>query len=126
MGLDYGHLRVGVASTDESGRFAIPRATFPNDEKLLEKVLALKEKEGIGKIVIGESLNFEGTPNPILSEALIFKKKLEEQGIEVVFQPEVFTTVEARRLQGQTDMTDASAASLILKSYIDTVYNREA
>jgi putative holliday junction resolvase len=126
MALDYGHIRVGVASTDESGTFALPRVTLENDETLLDRVVGLMEKEGAEKIVIGESKNLDGTPNPILSEAEAFKKSLEARGIEVVFQPEVFTTVEARRLQGQTDMTDASAAALILKSYIDTVYNSGA
>lgn len=124
MALDYGHLRVGVASTDDSGEFALPRMVLPNDELLLEKVLNFKREEGIERVVMGESRNLDGTANPVLEESRKFKEKLEEKGVEVLFHPEVYTTVEARQLQGQTDMTDASAAALILKSYIDTVYNR--
>jgi putative Holliday junction resolvase len=120
MSLDYGEKRVGVASTDESGQFALPRTTYQNDEALLEKVLEFKNREEIEKIVIGESRNLSGKPNPIFSEALAFAKKLEENGVEVAWQPEVFTTVEARRIQGNTEHTDASAAALILKSYIDS------
>ena len=49
------------------------------------------------------------------------KKKLEERGGEVVLHPELFTTMEARQIQGNTSMTDASAAALILKNYLDSV-----
>jgi putative holliday junction resolvase len=124
MALDYGSKRVGVASTDESGQFALPRMTFSNDESLLEKVIEFKNREEIEIVVMGESKNFAGAPNLIYSEALSFAQKLEEKGIKVVWQPEILTTVEARRIQGNSEHTDASAAALILKSYIDSVYNK--
>lgn len=120
IGIDYGHKRVGIASTDESGQFAIPRAVWPNDKHLLENVLKLKKEEGAERIVIGESKNFDNAPNPIALKAGEFKKELEQLGEDVVWHPEIFTTVEARRLQGNNDMTDASAAALILKSYIES------
>src|SRR4051812_45939226 len=53
MAIDYGAKRVGLASTDESGQFALPRMVFLNDENLLEKVLEFKKKEGIEKIILG-------------------------------------------------------------------------
>lgn len=121
MAVDFGEKRVGIASTDESGSFALPRLVLPNDAGLLESVLAFKLKEGIERVVIGESKGLDGSPNPIAAEAEKFKKLLEEQGVEVVFHPEVLTTREARQIQGNTDMTDASAAALILKNYIDTI-----
>lgn len=118
MALDFGEKRVGVASTDESGQFALPRTTYQNDEALLEKVLAFKNNEEIEKIVIGESKNLDGAHNPIFSEALAFAQELESRGVAVAWHPEVLTTVEARRIQGNNDHTDASAAALILKSYL--------
>lgn len=126
MAIDYGEKRVGIASTDDSGAFALPRMVLPNNEQLLEIILKFKETEGIEEIVMGESRNLDGTPNPILEKILEFKKELEQRGMKVTLHPEVYTTMEARRLQGQTDMTDASAAALILKSFIDTVYNNGA
>ena len=39
MAIDYGGKRVGIASTDESGSFALPRFVFPNDRHLLEEIL---------------------------------------------------------------------------------------
>lgn len=123
MALDFGEKRVGVASTDASGEFALPRLTFENDETLLEKVLEFKLKEGIERIVIGESRNLDGSPNKIMSAIEEFKKRLEEKGAEVSLHPEVFSTMEARRIQGNTQFTDASAAAIILKSYLDSGYN---
>ncbi|MEX2013735.1 MAG: Holliday junction resolvase RuvX [Parcubacteria group bacterium] len=124
MAIDYGEKRVGIASTDETGRFALPRAVWPNDDALIEKILKLKLEEGIEKIIIGESKNLDGSANAIQEKIEEFRGELEKLGVEVVSHPEVFTTLEARQLQGQTDMTDASAAALILKSFIDTVYNK--
>jgi putative Holliday junction resolvase len=120
MALDFGEKRVGLASTDEGGSFALPRTVLANDASLLDQVLAFKMKEGIAKVVIGESKNLDGTPNPINAAAEQFGRALEERGVEVVFHPEVFTTQEAIRLQGENSMVDASAAALILKNYLDT------
>ena len=125
MAIDYGKKRVGIASTDETGDFALPRAVWPNDETLVDKILKLKVEEQIEKIIIGESRNLDGSPNPIQKEIDNLKSELAKRGVEIVSHPEVFTTLEARRLQGQTEMTDASAAALILKSFIDTMYNRD-
>lgn len=124
MAIDYGEKRVGVASTDDSGRFALPRFVLPNDRDLLNKVLKFKEDEGVTKVVLGESKNLKGGANPIQKEIESFKNKLEKHGVEVLYQTEIFTTMEARQLQGQTDMTDASAAALILKSFLDSMYNK--
>ena len=125
MAIDYGKKRVGIASTDETGDFALPRAVWPNDEALVDKILKLRVEEQIEKIIIGESRNLDGSPNPIQKDIDNLKSELAKHGVEIVSHPEVFTTLEARRLQGQTEMTDASAAALILKSFIDTMYNRD-
>ena len=121
MAIDYGEKRVGIASTDASGSFALPRMVLENNDTLLDKVLEFMESEKVEKVIMGESRNFAGGANSIQKEIEKFKSKLESRGIEVVSHPEILTTVEARRLQGQTEMTDASAAALILKSYIDSV-----
>ena len=121
MAIDYGEKRVGIASTDETGSFALPRMTLPNDEKLLGNIVRFKREEGIEKVIVGESKNYKGEANPIMEKINELKSELEERGAEVVLHPEVLTTMEARQIQGQTDMTDASAAALILKSYIDSL-----
>ena len=124
MAIDYGEKRVGVASTDETGHFALPRIVISNDQNLLENILKFKSENQIDKIVLGESKDFKGNANPIQTKIHDLKNELENVGVEVIFHPEIMTTVEARHLQGQTDMTDASAAALILKSFLETVYNK--
>lgn len=121
MSIDFGEKRVGIASTDESGAFALPRAVWPNDAHLEKKVLDFARENEIERVVVGESRNLDGAPNPILTHAKAFAEKLSAEGFDVVFHPEVLTTREARQIQGNTAMTDASAASLILKNYIDSL-----
>jgi len=120
MGIDFGERRVGIASTDDSGEFALPRAVIPNTEHLLDEVVRLAREWQIQKIVVGESKNLDGTHNPIHSKALEFVELLKAHDFEIEFHPEVYTSMEAKQIQGKNDMTDASAAALILKSYIDT------
>jgi len=124
MAIDYGEKRVGVASTDSSGLFALPRIVLENNKYLLEKILKFKEEENIEKIIIGESKNLNGVPNKIQEDIVKFKSSLEKAGIEAAYHPEVFTTVESRRIQGGSSLTDASAAALILKSYIELSQSR--
>lgn len=123
LAIDYGSKRVGIASTDESGTFALPRAVVPNTPELADKILEMAREAEIEMVVIGDSKNFKGQPNVIMVEAREFAKTLEDKGLRVVFHPEVLTSMEAERLQGSNDLNDASAAALILKSYIDSQNN---
>jgi len=120
MAIDYGSKRVGIASTDEAGEFALPRMVIPNDENLLKTVLNFVEENKIERVVIGESKNLKGEMNPIMEDIAKFADTLGEDGFEVVFHPEVYTSMEAQQIQGKTVMNDASAAAIILKSYLDS------
>ncbi|MBX4198805.1 RuvX/YqgF family protein [Candidatus Parcubacteria bacterium] len=120
MGIDYGSKKVGVASTDSRGEFALPRAVLPNDHHLVSEVVKMCEAEGVERVILGESKDFKGEPNDIQAEIAVFKQALEDHGIEVVLHPEMLTSLEAKQLQGENAMLDASAAALILKSYIDS------
>ena len=124
LAIDYGSKRIGVASTDESGEFALPRAVLQNDETLLEIVLKMISDEKIVRVVMGDSKNLDGTPNTISKDIACFVELLRKRGVEVVLHTEVYTSMEADRLQGQNNMRDASAAALILKSYIDNQKNK--
>ena len=120
MAIDYGAKRVGIASTDETGEFAIPRKVLQNNIGLIEEVFKIIKKEGISRVVMGESRNLDGRLNQIMNEAQKFKEALEKRGVEVVFHPEFYSTMEARQIQGNNPMTDASAAAIVLKSYLDS------
>jgi RNase H-fold protein (predicted Holliday junction resolvase) len=54
-----------------------------------------------------------------------FKEALEQAlGLPVIFHTEVFTSQEAKLIQGENAMHDASAAAIILQSYIDREADR--
>jgi putative Holliday junction resolvase len=119
MGIDYGTKRVGVAFTDDKGLMAFPHDTLPNDRMLLQKLVSLIEEKEVGEIVIGFSLDRDGVPNAVHTqvEELIGDLTL-QVGIPVHLEPEQYSTQEAIRFQGRNEKTDASAASIILNSFI--------
>lgn len=120
LGIDYGTKRVGLAISDELGTMAFPYAVIPNAGDLAEKIQALCVKENIGAVVIGESRDFGGAPNPVMKKITPFKKKLEEKlGPHVYLEPEYLTSKQARNIQEGSALTDASAAAIILQSYLD-------
>jgi putative holliday junction resolvase len=120
LGIDFGSKKVGLALSDEEGAFAFPHAVVPNDATLLEYLIGLIAAEGVEGIVMGESQDNAGKDNPIAHDARAFTQALERKsGIPVVFEPEWFTSREAERIQGKSELTDASAAALILQSYLD-------
>lgn len=120
IGIDYGEKRIGIASTDEMGDFALPRVVLENSRDVAEEIERLALDWKTEKIIIGESKDFKGEHNEIHPKALRLAEDLRQRGLEVEFHPELLTSMEAERLQGKNDMLDASAAALILKSYIDT------
>ena len=120
LGIDYGMKRVGVALSDETSEFALPHNVLPNDKKLLAAVAGICRDKDVGAIILGESKNFAGEDNPIMKNIREFKIRLEkETGLFVHFEPEFFTSVEAGRIQGKNAKLDASAAALILKSFLE-------
>lgn len=119
MGIDYGTKRVGIALTDEAGRMAFPHEVVPNDERLLEHIAALAETRGVSSIVIGHSLDLGGRANALHERVAELVGDLTLRlGVPIHLEPEQYTTQEALRTQGRTAATDASAAALILNSYI--------
>ncbi|MFZ2253344.1 MAG: RuvX/YqgF family protein [Minisyncoccia bacterium] len=119
MGIDYGTKRVGIALSDDKGMMAFPHVVLPNDGALLKAVEKIAAKEHVEMIVIGHSLGREGVPNKVHAAVEEFIQDLTlSLGLPIELEPEQYTTQEAIRFQGRTDMTDAAAASIILNSYI--------
>ncbi|OHA15622.1 MAG: hypothetical protein A3G52_04030 [Candidatus Taylorbacteria bacterium RIFCSPLOWO2_12_FULL_43_20] len=118
-GIDYGKKRVGVALSDEGLSFALPKVVLPNDRMLVKKIAEFCKENDVSLIVVGESLNYKNEENAIMEEAKDFAKKISGvTGVNVVFEPEFLTSAEAERVQGKNKMHDASAAAIILKSYM--------
>jgi len=124
LGIDYGSKRLGLALSDPLGSMAFPLSVLDNDEEMFNKIkLVCKEKE-ITDIVVGESKNFAQKENEIMKEVHPFMEKLKtELGVMVHLHPEFMTSLEAQHFQGTNDMNDASAAAIILTSYLNTKNN---
>ena len=119
LGIDYGTKRIGVAVSDEGREFALPVVTVKNTPDLVAEIAKIATQYESKEIVIGESRNYKGEPNAIFQEVEAFKKELEKLGFIVHLELEFMTSMQAERLQGKNDKSDASAAALILQSYLD-------
>lgn len=119
LGIDYGSKRIGLALSDDKGMMAFPHSVIPNDKKLFVAIAEVVRKSGVDTLVVGESKNYKGEANKIMDEITAFVVDLKRMGYKVALEPEILTSHQAAHFQGKTAMTDASAASIILQSYID-------
>ncbi len=125
LGIDYGAKRIGIALSDGSGSLAFPKAVirsgdFPGEAELAREVARIAAEEKAEGIVIGESRDYKNAANPIMRKIEGFKAALEAaSGLPVSYEPEFMTSAMAEHLQGKTAMHDASAAAMILQSFLD-------
>jgi putative Holliday junction resolvase len=124
MGIDYGTKRIGVALSDTTGTLAFPHETVPAGRESKERIAMIVREHSVEIIVMGESRMRSGKPNILLEESRTYARALEEAtGLPVFFEWEYDTSREARKIQGNTGVNDASAAALILQRYLDKTQN---
>jgi len=136
LGIDYGTKRIGIAISDDSEKFAFPKEIILNDNNLIAHIVVVCKDEKIKTIVIGESLDYKGRENIVMKEIKKFIKSIKKEiNITIIFEPEFMTTVQVKRLQkygikesmrprktperGVCGKVDASAAAIILQTYLD-------
>ena len=114
LGVDVGGERVGIAVSDDSGFIAFPLMCVTRDA-CVSRILSLIDERGIDVVVFGESVDLDGTDNPIMKDVREVAGALGDR-VMTVFEPEQFSTQAARRLgRGRDD----EAAAVILQSYLD-------
>ena len=119
LGIDFGTKKIGLALTDESGVMAFPHSVVPNDTKFLSLIEALIAEKEIAEIVIGHSLNLDGTPNRVQANIDEFIADMTlRQPIPIHLEPEQLTTKQASNITGKNSQTDAAAAAIILDTFI--------
>lgn len=137
MGLDYGSVTVGVALSDElkitaQGLEVIRR----KDENKLRRTLArieeiIKEYDVEG-IVLGFPKHMNDSVGKRCELTMEFAKKLQQRtGLNVEFQDERLSTVEAHnimiegnvRREKREQIVDMVAATIILERYLDGLNN---
>lgn len=124
LGIDYGTKRVGIAYSDKTNTVGLPLAVIPNDAELFDAIQRVAAEKEASAVVVGESKSHRGEDNPIMEDIRRFAKELEEKiALPVHFEPEFMSSMQAERFQGKTATLDASAAAIILQSYLDRQKN---
>jgi putative Holliday junction resolvase len=130
LGIDYGTKRIGLATGSDETRVAFPHSVVAAGPTALTAVDALCKQEGIEALVVGESRNLAGEKNAVMEDIEQFAKDLGElTHLPVHFEKEFFTSALAARQFAPEEKSrkqnpehanlDASAAALILQSYLD-------
>jgi len=120
LGIDCGTKRIGIAVSDDTGSIAFPLTTLQASSSVIEEITSLVQENAVQTIVLGESYNFQGEKNPIMEQIQKLGDELKAKGYVIAYEREFMTSMQARR-EGETarEHIDASAAALILQSYLD-------
>ncbi len=120
LGIDYGTKRIGIALSDEKAEFAMPHSVIENNSGALEAVVDLCQKNSVTGVVVGESTNYDGSDNRVMAEIRDFADKLKSVSrLSIIFEPEFFSSQQAKRDIGKDELYDARAAAIILQSYLE-------
>src|SRR3990167_2344722 len=118
LGIDYGTKRIGVAVSDDNGTIAFPKEILLNDSNTFQKLGEIIEKENIGQIVIGESVDFSGKLNVLSARIEVFILEMEEKfKLPVHKQKEFLTSVEARKSKDTKKSLSPSQAHSKIKNF---------
>lgn len=124
LGIDFGEKRIGLALSDDKMMMAFPYSVIENNKKAIEEIKKIASENSVSDIIIGKSVDYKGKDNPIMKNIYSFKESLEVLGFMVHFESEILSSHQATHFQGKTKMIDASAATIILQSYIDRIKNK--
>jgi putative Holliday junction resolvase len=138
LGVDLGERRIGIAVTDRSGTLASPHATLGRADQRAEDhraLVAVAVELDADQIVVGLPRSLSGELGPaaraVLDEVEVLRATARASGIEVDTYDERFSTMIAQRnlrdahprrstrRRAQRESVDASAAAVILQSWLD-------
>ena len=128
MALDVGDNRIGIAVADKEVKIAIPLGVLEKKNcDVVEEIRRIINEQEVEKLVVGLPKKLDGEIGEQAEKVQLFINELQERiKIEVIFWDERLTTVEASkklkelyRRKKIKKIIDASAAMLILQSYLD-------
>ena len=130
LAVDHGEKHIGLAISDPTATIASPLKVIQHVSRLMDaaQVANLAAENDVVFIVIGQSYDEEGKPNPAGRRAAKFAEALKEQTqIPVVLWDESFSTQDARAARIEMGVSrkkraghmDELAAVMILESYLE-------
>jgi putative holliday junction resolvase len=130
LGIDFGHKRIGLALSDETGTVASPLQYIDGGGMAAasREIATICEERKVGKIVVGLPLRMDGTRSEQTEHTLAFIVELQgATTIPVAKWDERLTSVQANRalLEGNVRRSDRKekidklAAQIMLQSYLD-------
>jgi putative holliday junction resolvase len=128
-GLDFGSKRIGLATTDASGRGAYPLLTIERRSlgRDIDTIAAELKERQVTLVVVGLPLNMDGSEGPSARAARAFANRLGAAiGLPIEMYDERLTSFEAeerlRELGTSTPkrkrIADAVAAAVILEGWL--------
>ncbi|HEY5657509.1 MAG TPA: Holliday junction resolvase RuvX [Myxococcota bacterium] len=136
LGLDLGTRRMGLAISDPETGIALPVGYLPRHglARDLEALRALVAERAVSRIVVGLPLHLTGSSGPGAQAAREFARALAEAtALPVETLDERWTSVEAeralreapaRKRRRRKEVVDAMAATLILRTYLESRHHR--
>jgi len=127
MGIDYGHVRIGIALSDPSHTIARPYEVIANNENTFAEINKIIQKESVCLIVLGLPLNLSGEYTQKTREVQTFADILaQETSLPIEFLDERYTSAEAIDVARQYGMNerqargklDKIAAAIILSQFL--------
>lgn len=130
LAVDHGEKRIGLAISDETATIANPLKVVEHVSRVIDaaQVADLAAQNNVALIVIGQSFDDDGNPNPAGRRAGRFADELKNQtSIPIELWDESFSTQDARAARIQLGVSrkkraghqDVFAAVVILQSYLE-------
>ena len=137
IGVDYGDVRTGIASSDLLGLMASAVGTIKPGgmRNTAEEVAKIAKEQNAVGIVVGLPKNMDGSEGPRAEVVRAFADLLKaETALPIYFEDERMTTMEANRFLSATETygkkrkekVDALSAELILQSWLDRKKREQA
>ena len=130
IAFDIGNKRIGVAVSDPFNEYAMPCETYVrtrNFQADVEAIAKIAKDRGVGVIVCGMPVNYDGTESIQTVKTREFVEALRQKtDLPVELEDERFTTMQARETQimggikrdDRKKTIDSIAASYILESWL--------
>ncbi len=126
-----GERRIGVAICDDAWLLATPYTAIQrrDQEKDIATIVKIVQEEEVGQVIVGLPLSLDGGIGPQAEVTLVFFKALEATcPVPTDTWDERYSTAEAEQRLIEAGVSpsrnrgrlDASAAAIILQSYLDS------